>query len=259
MMENLIRLCERLAPPARAVEGDNIGLIAGDPRAKVRGIVVALDLTAEALDLAERVNANLIIVHHSPIYFPIHKIDLSTPQGGLLARLLRQGVAVYAMHTNLDFAPRGLNDYVARLLGLRAVRPVSAPRKAVYRVGRLSTPMPPPVFARHVKGKLRLNSVRLAGAGRKAVSRVAVCTGAGADLVAHAAAAGADALVTGEARHHNALDCAALGICMVDAGHWGTERPMVDLVTGYLKKMMVKSGKRTRIFPLHSDEPFVSY
>lgn len=256
-MKTVIRLLEKLAPPACVAPGDNIGLIVGDPGAKLRGVGVALDLTPLTLDLAEKAGCNLVIVHHPPIFHPLSKIDLSTPQGKLLARAITLGISVYAMHTNLDFAPRGLNDHVARQLGLREVRAVPAHGGAVYRAGALPSPLSARAFARSVKTNLRLPGVRLYGNPLKPVLRVAVCTGSGADYLAHAVSAGADALVTGDVRHHHGLECAGLDAVIVDAGHWGTERPMVDLVTGHLKKMLAKSRKGTRITPLHTDGPFV--
>lgn len=258
-MKDVIRICERLAPPALAADGDNIGLIIGDPAARCAGIVVALDLTEEAVALAVAEGANLIVVHHPPIYYPLKRIDLSTPQGRLIAAVLRHGIAVYAMHTNLDFAPGGLNDHVARLVGLKNVRPAAGPGKTVYRIGTAAKGMSAAAFARRVKGALNISSARLYGDGKKTVRTVAVCTGAGADLLADAAARGADLLLTGEVRHHNAMECAGRDIRMIDGGHLGTERPMVALVSAHIKKMMAKSGKRTRITSLYVEEPFKEY
>lgn len=258
-MKEVIRLCERLAPPRLAADGDNVGLIIGDPAGRCAGIVVALDLTEEAVALAAAERANLIIVHHPPIYHPLKRIDLSTPQGRLIAAVLRHGIAVYAMHTNLDFAPRGLNDYVARLVGLKNVRPVAGPGKTVYRLGTPGGGMTAAAFTLQVKKALNISSARLYGGGKKTVKTVAVCTGAGADLLADAAAHGADLLLTGEVRHHNAMECGGRKMHMIDGGHLGTERPMVALVSGYFKKMMAKSGKGIKIASLYMEEPFRDY
>lgn len=258
-MKEVMRICERLAPLDLAVDGDNVGLVIGDPAARCAGVVVALDLTEAAVALAAAEGANLIVVHHPPIYYPVKRIDLSTPQGRVIAAVLRHGIAVYAMHTNLDFAPLGLNDYVARLVGLKNIRPAAGPGKAVYRIGALGKGVTAAAFARQVKGTLNLSSARLYGDGKKRIATVAVCTGAGADLLADAEARGADLLLTGEVRHHNAMECAGRGMCMIDGGHLGTERPMVPLVAGYIKKMMAKSGKRTRITSLYIEEPFKDY
>jgi dinuclear metal center YbgI/SA1388 family protein len=237
---------------------DNIGLIAGSATATVSGVVVALDLTSAALDMAEKNRCNLIVVHHPPIFYPIKRLDAATPQGALLMRAIKGGISVYAMHTNLDSAPRGLNSHVAALLGLRKIRPATA-QGITYRIGVLPRVMDGARFARHVKQKLGLSGVRLYGGRVGAISTVAVCTGSGADLLANALSHGAEALVTGDVRHHHAIEAAECGAALVDAGHWGTERPMAGLVSGYLKKMMVKSRKRIRIVSLCVEEPYESY
>ncbi|TBR20958.1 MAG: Nif3-like dinuclear metal center hexameric protein [Candidatus Nitrosotenuis sp.] len=258
-MKDVIRICERLAPPGLATDGDNVGLVIGDPAARCSGVVTALDLTEGVVVAAVAARANLIVVHHPPIYYPLKRIDLSTPQGRLIAAVLRHGIAVYAMHTNLDFAPRGLNDYVARLVGLKNVRPTAGPGKAVYRIGSPGKGVTAAAFARQVKKALRISSARLYGDGGKVINKVAVCTGSGADLLADAQARGADLLLTGEVRHHNAMECAGRGMCMIDGGHLGTERPMAELVAAHIKKMMAKSGKRTRISSLYTEELFRDY
>ncbi|MBI5179283.1 MAG: Nif3-like dinuclear metal center hexameric protein [Nitrospinae bacterium] len=252
-MKEIIRWCEKLAPPSCAMEGDNIGLIVGEPK-KCTGAVVALDVTAEALSAAEQNGCNLLVVHHSPIYQPIKRIDTAEPRGKLLARAIKSGIAIYVMHTNLDFAPNGLNQHVAQMLGLKNIRAVSAPDKVSYRIGVLPADIPARDFARRIKERLSIKSARLCGTGK--IKTVAVCTGSGADLLSHAVLHGADALVTGDVRHHHAMECRALGAVLIDAGHHGTEQTMVGLVCGFLKKMMVKSGKRTTIVPLYIAEPF---
>ncbi len=257
-MKNVIRLCERLAPPGYAMDGDNVGLIIGMPE-RCTGVLVALDLTEAAVSAAVAAGANLIIVHHPPIYYPLKRLDLAAPQGRVIAAALRAGISVYAMHTNLDFAPQGLNEYVARLAGLRNIRPAAGPGRALYRIGALPRAMSAAAFARQVKARLGVKSVRLYGEEKRMVKRIAVCTGAGADLLPDAAARGADLLLTGEARHHHVIDCTERGACMLDAGHLGTERPMVTLVAEWLKKMMAKTRKGTRITPLLIQEPFSDY
>lgn len=106
--------------------------------------------------------------------------------------------------------------------------------RGLGRVGGLSATEPLDVFVRRVKTALGIDAVRLAGPEGRVVKTVAVCGGSGAGLVADAAAAGADVLVTGDVRYHDALDAAALGLAVIDAGHHATERPVIDAVAAYL-------------------------
>lgn len=253
-MRRIIRICEKLAPLKLAAEWDNVGLIIGDASAPLKGVLVALDVTDETIESAVIQRCNLMVVHHPPIFAAIRRIDTKSPQGKIIKRLLQTDISVYAMHTNLDSAPGGLNHYVARQIGLKKIRPVSS-AGITYRIGELPAKKSAKEFAAQVKKRLGLRGVRLYGGGG-GVKKAAICTGSGADLLADAASHGADCLVTGDVRHHHGLDCQPLGIGLLDAGHFGTERRMVELVSGYLKKNLTKSSKTTRIKVFHQKEPF---
>lgn len=253
-MRRIIRICEKLAPLKLAAEWDNVGLIIGDATAELKGVLVALDVTDEAIEAAVIQRCNLMIVHHPPIFAAIRQIDTKNPQGAIIKRLLQTDISVYAMHTNLDSAPGGLNHHVARQIGLKKIRAVTS-AGITYRIGELPVKIGAKRFAAQVKKRLGLRGARLYGGGG-GVKKVAVCTGSGGDLLADAASHGADCLVTGDVRHHQGLDCRPLGIVLLDAGHYGTEQHMVELVAGYLKKNLTKQSKKTKIGVFHPKEPF---
>ena len=253
-MRRVIRICQNLAPPKLAAEWDNIGLVIGDATARLTSVMVALDVTEEAIEAAVKQNCNLIIVHHPPIMAPIKKIDVKSPQGRLIKSLLTRDISVYVMHTNLDSAPRGLNHHVAQMIGLKKIRAVTS-SGIRYRIGELPAKTGARKFAAMVKTKLGINSARLYGINRT-VKRIGVCTGSGGEMLADAAAKGADAFVTGDVKHHQALISRQLGLCLLDAGHFGTERPMVELVAKFLKKHLTNGSKKISIKVFHSEEPF---
>jgi putative NIF3 family GTP cyclohydrolase 1 type 2 len=78
---------------------------------------------------------------------------------------------------------------------------------------------------------------RIAGARERAVARVAVAPGAGSDLVAEAAASGADVLVTGDVSHHRAREALDRGLCLVDPGHVATERPGLVRLLAWVREI----------------------
>ena len=98
----------------------------------------------------------------------------------------------------------------------------------IGRVGELPEPMVLADFAVRVKERLGAGAVRLAGAIDRPVTRVALCGGSGAFLLRDAVREGADVLVTGDVKYHDAREAEALGIALVDAGHFATERLMVE-------------------------------
>ncbi|WP_123039829.1 Nif3-like dinuclear metal center hexameric protein [Cohnella candidum] len=116
--ETVIQIMERLAPKHYAEPDDKIGLQVGTLRKEVSKVLVALDVTPEVVAEAAEIGAELIIAHHAVIYRPLAHLQTDTPAGSLAADLLRNDIAVYIAHTNLDSAEGGMNDWMAEALGL---------------------------------------------------------------------------------------------------------------------------------------------
>jgi dinuclear metal center YbgI/SA1388 family protein len=117
------------APPAIAWERDNPGLQCGDPAQRVRGILVALEATAQTVAEARRRKANLIISHHPLLFRPLRSVTPLTPAGRVLKDLLAADIALYSAHTNLDFTRGGTSFALADLLKLKDVQFLESPYK----------------------------------------------------------------------------------------------------------------------------------
>ncbi|MEW6423266.1 MAG: Nif3-like dinuclear metal center hexameric protein [Bacillota bacterium] len=117
--EDLCRLVEELAPLELAEEWDNPGLQLGDPDSEIHRVLLALDVDEGVGREAAEKGVQLVICHHPLFFKPLKNLRTDRPQGALLASLIRAGIAVYAAHTNLDNAARGVSDELARRLGLR--------------------------------------------------------------------------------------------------------------------------------------------
>jgi dinuclear metal center YbgI/SA1388 family protein len=104
------------------------------------------------------------------------------------------------------------------------------------RMGKLPAPLRFAEFARMVKAILSAGHVRVCGDLNAEIVKVAVCGGSGSELISHAIAADADVLVTGDIKYHEAQQAVSGGLTLVDAGHFATERPVVQMIADYLKK-----------------------
>ena len=202
-----------------AEEWDNVGLLLGDPEWEVTGAVVALDASEEALDCALASGANLLITHHPGLFRARKRFAEVDAEAKLLCRMIRESVAMIAAHTNYDNAPGGMNDQLAKALGLENVCML----ENGLRMGEYSGKD----LCEHVKNTLN-TPVRAYGAPK--MGRVAVCGGAGGEFWKVALAAGADAFVTGEIRYHEALDAARAGLYVLEAGHAATEEIGLDAI-----------------------------
>lgn len=336
---DVMAVLNAFAPDNLAAEWDNVGLLCGSPDLKAERIMLALDVTPEVAEQAIEQKARLIVSHHPLIFKNLKNLAETDWRSRLLAKLIRNEIAVYAAHTNLDFSAGGVSDVLAAKLGLSDVsvlqkrghcplrkiavfvpdqyaervmsamtragaghiggysdcafrvkgsgsfRPLAgtspfigrtgelsvvketrietvAPaaklpsvlkamlaahpyEEAAYdiyelandrtgvwgagRIGALGNPVTAEAFARMVKTALSLEYVLYADAGR-VIKKAAVCGGAGGGLVEDAVSAGADVLVTGDLGYHEVQEAKHAGISVIDAGHQGTEWPVLSLL-----------------------------
>ena len=239
-LQDIMQAIERIAPRRLAEEWDNPGLLVGSPHDEVRKILVALDVREETVERAIEDGCDLIVAHHPLIFRALKALRTDDATGCKIARLIKADIAVFAAHTNLDSAAGGVNDVLAERLELHDVAPLvegaADSEPGLGRIGSLRAEFSLEDFAALVKEKLGLSSMRVACAGERRISRVALCGGSGAEFVGRAAAKGADAYVTGDVKYHDAERAIGLGIHVLDAGHFATEQPIVARLAERLKK-----------------------
>lgn len=219
-VQDIYNAIDGFAPFAAAEEWDNVGLLVGDGAAAVSAAVLALDLTDEVLAEAVERQAQLVITHHPVIFEPLKQVETSS----LIAKAVRAGVHAISAHTSLDLAPQGVNQALAETLELKGIQLLCA--DGLGRVGDLPYAMSAAQLAGYVKERLGCGGVRYYGAPGQ-ITRVALCGGAGGSLVAEAAAAGAQALVTADVKHSAYLDAAHRGLTLLDGGHFATENVII--------------------------------
>jgi len=345
-LSEVIKVIENVAPKALAEVWDNVGLQIGSCHQPVKRILLTLDVTPSVIEEAVNEKADLIIAHHPFIFKGLKNLSLDNQKGQLISQLIKNDIALYVAHTNLDKAEAGLNDFLARKLELESIRtldpsdsevlykvvvfvPVDMTEKIidvfgkngagaigrydfctfrtsgvgtfrpllgsdpyigeinsiekvmedrieaivpggllknlinqlkknhpyeemaydVYplengrllnqnglgKIGLLKEPMTANDFSLYVKNKLNLLFLRGGGIAPGSVRRVAICSGAGADLIGIAKSQRADVLITGDLKHHDAQRAAESNFWVLDAGHFGTEK----CVTECLKEIIM--------------------
>lgn len=164
-------------------------------------------------------------------------------------------------------APR-LNKVLARMLKAHPYEEVaydlvplanSRADVGLGRIGRLATPLSLEAFAARVRERLQLPALRLCGESQRLISKVAVCGGSGASLLGEAIRQGADCLVTGDVKYHDAQRARAEGIALIDAGHFGTERFMVAELAKRLKRAMAERQIQIDVFEMTAElDPLIT-
>ena len=221
---------------------DNAGFLVGRSDKQVKRILVALDITEAVAHEAAQLQADLIISHHPVIWDGAKSVTDETLLGRKLLALLQNDIAAICAHTNLDAAKGGVNDCLAAALGLRDTELLKVygtyedgTPYGIEQIGTVEGDMPLTAFAAQVKKTLGSNGVRYVDAG-KPVRKVAVGGGSCSSSIKDAAAAGCDTFVTADVKYDSFLDAKALGLNLIDAGHYPTENLVCSVLVDWLKE-----------------------
>ena len=253
---DLLAVLDGLAPARLAEDWDNVGLMVGRRDRPVTRVLVALDLRAAVLDEAEATGADLVLVHHPPIFPAMSAVTDARTAGSLVLRAAEARIAVVAAHTNLDSAAGGLNDLMAEALGMSATRPLvpdaDDPAVGLGRVGEID-PTPLGVLAMQAVEAFspRHANLGMAGDPGMPVSRVAVCTGSGRSLIDDARCADADAYVTGDLTYHDADSAEGMGL--VNVPHGAVEQHCMRAWTPVLADALASSGVQVAATSVDTD------
>lgn len=226
-------------PREDAMEWDQTGLLVGDPAQTVTGVAIALDPTAEAIDAAAKMGANVLLTHH-PVFLdpptrfmPAHK--LATTPGANVFHAISKGVALMNFHTALDVSPEATR-LLAGMLNLdfeRVLEPLDCDaNKGIGQVCTVRASDKPFKFA-HLAA--RCTSVfgrapRVWGDPASSVERLVIANGSAGQTAWSALDAGITCLVCGEIGYHKALDASQAGMRIIEVGHDVSEFPLTALL-----------------------------
>ncbi len=244
---------ESFAPPNLAEEWDNIGLLVGRSEQSVSRIMTCLTLTTESVAEAVAEQANLVVSHHPLPFRPLKRLTTDSVEGRLLLELIEARIAVYSPHTAFDSAARGINQRLAEGLALDGIQPLVTsddnPSVGTGRFGRLAKPLAIAEIVERVGKFLKTGQLQFTGPRDRPVSRIAVGCGSAGSLLDAARQQGCDCFVTGEARFHACLEAEALGIALVLAGHFATERFAVEALADVLHEQFADAT----VWPSHRE------
>jgi len=128
ILKELINFLELKAPLSIQEEYDNSGLFFGDPTIEITGAILCLDITEEVMEEAIGKGCNLIISHHPMVFKGIKKLVHGTLETALLSKAIKNDLAIYSIHTNLDNIPEGLNGLLMRKIGIKDYQAIRSPK-----------------------------------------------------------------------------------------------------------------------------------
>lgn len=222
-VQEIYTFLDELSPFVLQESWDNSGLLVGDFSQEISSVILSIDIDEE---LIETIPENSLLITHHPIIFGgLKQLKFNQYPAKIIAPMIRKNISNIAMHTNFD--QTHLNDYVAeKVLGY----PIIAKEGFVAYLG---IDEPYELFAEKIKMALGLPNVR----GVRCHDHIKTCalvTGSGASLMRNIEA---ECFLTGDIKYHDAMEAKALGLSMIDIGHYESERYFGEVLGGYLEKL----------------------
>ena len=238
-LKEILGALEEYAPLALQDGYDNAGLQIGLAEdADITGALLCLEVTEDIVNEAVLRGCNLIVSHHPILFRPVKSINSDDYIGRTILTAIRNNIAIYSAHTNLDVALGGVNFKIAEKLGLKDIEFLS-PKEYVVNgktikagegvIATLSTPTSKRAVMENVKEVFRLRSLRVNNADKRTISRVAICGGSGSFLIPTAVEKGVDAFITGEIGYHHFFGYDN-EILLMEIGHYESEQYTIDLL-----------------------------
>ncbi|MGN0709611.1 MAG: Nif3-like dinuclear metal center hexameric protein [Anaerovoracaceae bacterium] len=233
--EKFLRILESVCPSDTQEEWDNSGIQIDTEFSDVDRVLVALEITDAVIDEAEQKQADMIVTHHPLIFHPLKHVSSGDVTGHYVQRLIKDGISVYSAHTSFDKLEGGNNDELGRVLGLAEIEKFDNGND-FCRKGITPVEMSFSDIISRASEALGVDAGYFKAAGDldTMITTVGWCTGAGSDFISEAADEGLDLFITGDLGYHDAQLANALGICVLDAGHYGTEEIFVDNMADHL-------------------------
>ena len=223
-LKEIYKILDEISPFETQASWDNSGLIVGDFEANITKIYLALEVD-EAL-IEDMQEGSLILTHHPLIFSGLTTMDYATYPTKLLAKMIQKNISNIALHTNFDKSH--LNAYVATEVLKKEI--IAQEDHLIYLEYEHSFE----AFALEMQKCFGLSHLKGVDSGKKEIKKVALCTGSGASMLAEV---DADCFITGDIKYHDAMEAQALGLSMIDIGHFESERFFAEILAPYLKNL----------------------
>jgi dinuclear metal center YbgI/SA1388 family protein len=261
---NIKEFCEtieEIVPLELKESFDNVGLQVECENKEIKKILVALDCTLDVIEEAKNNNIDMIFTHHPLLFLKPSSITYDTLQGKKILELIKNDIALYSSHTNLDSVKNGLNDRIVKELGFpeSQIMESKISKHGEYGIGRfvnLDSNLELGEILRLIKQNLNVNTMRYSGDLSKKIKSIAIINGAGQDFFLKAKEMGADCIITGDTTYHYVSDFNELSIAIIDIGHFGSEWPVLKAVFKDIEKEFLKDKNIEVLYSKASKDPY---
>ncbi len=249
-IKEIVDVLEQFAPLELKDEWDHVGLMLGGVNKECMGVMSALDVTKDVAKQAKERGCNLIVSHHPFIFHKLGEIDFDTEKGKIIEYLIKNDIAVYSAHTNLDKTKGGIGWTLCEMLGGKNMQCVDD--GVVCEIDATTYKE----FAKRVAKAIDDSTVKIAKTSLDSIiKKVYVVSGGGLnDENVALAKQIADVLVSGDGKHHLFVDCAESNFPMIEFSHYSSEIIMQDIIEKALATCEVKIEKAKQARPFWTVE-----
>ena len=245
----LAEIIELRYPKSLAVDWDVVGFVTNNSDIEVSNILLTIDVTEEVIAEAIEKSIDLVISHHPLILDPEEISDIQSKRIQLKQKMEENNIALYVAHTNADIAQGGVNDSLAKVLGLQNIEAFGVEKMA--RKGNLTTQITLREFVNLLSDKLPQvkGSIQVSGKLDSKVSKVGLCGGSGSSLLEEVRKEDVDVFVTADLKHHAVSDNENMnGPALVSVSHWASEWVWLPELEQQLKTDLSQKHFNSRIF-----------
>ena len=210
----------------------------GDTERDITSVLLTTDITETVVSEAITRDCQLIISHHPLLFHGLKQVCGQTPQARIVEMAIKNNIAIYSAHTNLDSVEGGINTKLAEKLGLTDIRLLT--ESGLGAIGQLTKPVNYLDFIEHIRDILESTYVRYTRPVKDQIQTVALCGGSGAEFIETAIEQGADVYLTADVKYHEFQDADGR-IGLIDIDHWISERHARDIFADILAPLGVKT------------------
>ncbi len=242
-IREITNFIEEIAPLSYQEKYDNCGLLVGRKDDHIEAILVTLDCTEEVIEEAIETGCNLIVAHHPIIFTGIKKLNGNNYVERTIIKAIRNNIAIYSLHTNLDNIFNGVSYKIANRLGLVNCK-ILAPKKEEINVGAgiigdLVESVSSKVFLKRLKLIMQTDCIRYTSLVKDTIKKIAVCGGSGSFLLNHVRNLDVDLYISADFKYHEFFD-ANNQFIIADIGHYESEQFTKELIYDLLTKKFTK-------------------
>ncbi|MDO5713555.1 MAG: Nif3-like dinuclear metal center hexameric protein [Tissierellia bacterium] len=228
---------ENLAPKTMAEDWDPVGEQVYFEEEEIHGILITMDVTKDSIEYALKNECNTILSHHPMFFKPLYQWTSGDYFSDLLETLILNRISVLSAHTNLDRAKNGVNDALAKTIGMEVIDGLNIdPEKGSLGLIGYVRKQNPTEFETYIKKALNPFILHWYGKKPEKIEKIGICGGSGSDFMKDALAHGVDVYITGDMKYHDGQWAYENNLSVLDIGHYDSEKPILYRLKGLLEK-----------------------